>query len=165
MDEQFARRSENTQLTIKRVATSLPQHCFIRCLQDLVSTPVYYVFGDALFDMLLLLGVLFGTAFWTFGLIMQQKSILFIIVLGLYLVIKIACCVIGYMAIRRAERLFFFITIGIAAVGLILDVYMFSRAFTAFFDSINLGKIFVFFATMIELLVFIHVIYYSIKLM
>ncbi|RCN34050.1 hypothetical protein ANCCAN_20103 [Ancylostoma caninum] len=115
--------------------------------------------------MLLLLGVLFGTAFWTFGLIMHQKSILFGIVLGVFLIDKIACCVIGYIAIRRCDRLFYFITIAIAVVGLIIVVYMFSRAFTAFFDSIGLEKIFVFFATMVELFVLIHIIYYCIKLM
>ncbi|KAK6725934.1 hypothetical protein RB195_004322 [Necator americanus] len=132
--------------------------------KELITTPVYYIFGNALFDMLVLLGVLFGTVFFTF-IRLIQSTVLFAIVLGFYMLIKISCFVLGYIAIKSVNRLFFLITIGVAALGLMLVVYLLARSFTALFDSMGVQKVFEFFVSIVELLVFVHVIYYSIKLM
>ncbi|CAJ0596120.1 unnamed protein product [Cylicocyclus nassatus] len=114
--------------------------------------PVYYKCGDSLYDMLVLLGLLLGSCFWSIDMIMNHSTLLPGLLLSFYTMVKIAIFVLGYMSIKGTNRLFFAITILIAGVALVFVVYLFARAFTDFFAEITLHKIFVFIVHAVELL-------------
>ncbi|XGW23154.1 hypothetical protein V3C99_005419 [Haemonchus contortus] len=126
---------------------------------------VYYGCGEARTDMLVALGILFGTMILSFIILLDPAGSKRPLFLAIFALFKLIVFIVGYFGARNDNRILLICTIILTAVALVGSVYFAARAIVEVTDHPAKTSIRNFIICVVELAVLIHIIYYSVKIM